>query len=166
MIACRPLRLICVAFAVLLSTVSCLKSQQQQRKPDDLENGMTNPSQLEHRWAKPSEGRPDYTFVAYDPKKQDVVGEVSLSANVNVEKVRMSEEWKNRGAFTELLRQMLKNVQREKFRIKEAVHKALDNKIPDDFEELYKEAGFEIFDGDGYVEAAHDFTKSAQKVIV
>ncbi|KAF4712709.1 hypothetical protein FOZ62_024856, partial [Perkinsus olseni] len=145
MIAYRPLRPIYVALAVLLSTIFCLKSQQQKIKdtlPEGLENGMTDASQLEYRWARPLEGRPEYTFVAYDPKNRDIVGEVSFSATVNIDEVQMSEEWRNRGAFTELLRQMLQNIQRDKLKIKKVIHETLNGNFPDDFIDLYEEAGF------------------------
>ncbi|KAF4749237.1 hypothetical protein FOZ63_006322, partial [Perkinsus olseni] len=97
---------------------------------------------LEYRWARPSEGRPEYTFVAYDPKKRDIVGEVSFSAIVDIDEVQMSEEWRNRGAFTELLRQMLKNIQRDKFKIKQVIHKTSNEDFPAGFIDLYQEAGF------------------------
>ncbi|KAF4679137.1 hypothetical protein FOZ60_015420 [Perkinsus olseni] len=123
MIAYRPLRPICVALA------------------------------LEYRWARPSEGRPEYTFVAYDPKKRDIVGEVSFSAIVDIDEVQMSEEWRNRGAFTELLRQMLKNIQRDKFKIKQVIHKTSNEDFPAGFIDLYQEAGF-------YTDGDEDFTRA------
>ncbi|KAF4658930.1 hypothetical protein FOZ61_005129 [Perkinsus olseni] len=123
MIAHHPSYLICVAFALLPLTVGSLKSQRHIGVQTDPEKGMADTPQLEYRWATPSEGRPDYTFVAYDPQKQAIVGELSFTILAKINEAKMDEELVDRGVPTEMLEAMVKAIPGVKFEVSEVERK-------------------------------------------
>ncbi|KAF4729429.1 hypothetical protein FOZ62_005092, partial [Perkinsus olseni] len=106
----------------------------------DPEKGMANTPELEYRWARPSEGRQDYTFVAYDPKMQAIVGKLSFTVKAHINEAEMNEELVDRGVPAEMLTAMVKAIPGVKFEVSEVERKW--NGVGSFQEYVFEDAGF------------------------